>query len=289
MVDLKGQGLPDVEVSWRKGGGCATDEDGRFDGSLSDAETDVPADGASVGSASSSASTVLSFSCKDFAPMATVALCSAGGPEATLSVAMRPIGASAVVDAALGGSLVDAATGSSLTVAPGGLAYPDGSPVEGPVTVQLSVIDVTDPASLASMPGDFSAVAADGSAVYLQSLGAAWVGATDEQGRELTVREGSGGVTLDLRSEKGDVLLRGVGTLLHLLHPMHVGAVAARWFDNLRQKVVPGSRIPRSASHFSKVQGNGGSGQAGRGRGDVVLQRGLREVGDRGDASNNIK
>ena len=59
-------------------------------------------------------------------------------------------------------------------------------------------------------------------------------------------------------SEKGEVLLRGVGTLRYLLilsknSPCQVPicAVAAWWFDNPHQKVVPRSWIPRSTSHFS--------------------------------------
>merc|ERR1740121_1886253 len=130
-----------------------------------------------------------------------MAQCTAGGPEANLRVTLRTISASKVVDAKEGGSVVDALSGSSLTVPPNTLSYPDGTPVEGPVTISLSVIDATDPKALASMPGDFSAVGEDGSTVYLQSLGAAWVGATDKDGRELAVREGSEGVNLDLRSK----------------------------------------------------------------------------------------
>merc|ERR1711933_424380 len=92
-------------------------------------------------------------------------------------------------------------SGSIVEVPPDAFAYPDGTRAEGPISVSLSVIDVTDPAALASMPGDFSAVGADGAEVHLQSLGAAWVGASDEQGRELAVREGSEGVTLNLKSK----------------------------------------------------------------------------------------
>ena len=61
-------------------------------------------------------------------------------------------------------------------------------------------------------------------------------------------------------SEKGEVLLRGVGTLRYLLIlgdisacRVPICAVAARWFDNPRQKLLPRSRIPRSTSHFSCI------------------------------------
>ena len=59
-------------------------------------------------------------------------------------------------------------------------------------------------------------------------------------------------------SEKGEVLLRGVGTLWYLLIlrensacQVPICVVAAWWFDNPHPKVVPRSRIPRSTSHFS--------------------------------------
>ena len=52
-------------------------------------------------------------------------------------------------------------------------------------------------------------------------------------------------------AEKGEVLLRGAGTLRYVLILSENSAAAAWWFDNPRQKVVPESRIPRSISHFS--------------------------------------
>ena len=68
-----------------------------------------------------------------------------------------------------------------------------------------------------------------------------------------------GGRETDSRTfEKGEVLLRGVGTLRYLLIlsensacQVPICAVAASWFDNPHQKVVPRSQIPRSTSHFS--------------------------------------
>jgi len=199
VVDLKGEPISDVLVSWSKEGKCFTDEEGRFSAMVDDddAETTVPDDGASQGSAGSDSSWMsLSFQCEGFAPMASPV---AMGSDNSVQVIMRPISASATLDASVGGSVVDPASGSSVSMPPNVLAYPDGRPVEGPVTVALSIIDVTDPAGLASMPGDFSAVGADGSEVKLQSLGAAWIGATDEQGTELEMREGSK-YTLDLHT-----------------------------------------------------------------------------------------
>ena len=64
--------------------------------------------------------------------------------------------------------------------------------------------------------------------------------------------------TASLRSEKGEVLLSGVGTLRYLLIlgensacQVPICAVAAWWFDNPHPKVVPRSQIPRSTSHLS--------------------------------------
>ena len=54
-----------------------------------------------------------------------------------------------------------------------------------------------------------------------------------------------------VRSEKGEVLLKR-GRHSTILFPTRcICAVAAWWFDNPRQKVVPRSRIPRNTSHFS--------------------------------------
>ena len=52
-------------------------------------------------------------------------------------------------------------------------------------------------------------------------------------------------------TEKGDLLLRGVGTPRYLFLTNCICAVAAWWLDNPHQKVVPMSRIPRSSSHLS--------------------------------------
>ena len=64
-----------------------------------------------------------------------------------------------------------------------------------------------------------------------------------------------------LISEKGEVLLRGVGTLRHYsilsehsACQVPICAVATRWFDTPRQQVVPRSRIPRSTSLLSYHQ-----------------------------------
>ena len=59
-------------------------------------------------------------------------------------------------------------------------------------------------------------------------------------------------------SEKGEVLLRGVGTLYDIVLSsvkklclsVPICAVAACWFDSPRQQVAPMSRIPRSTSHL---------------------------------------
>jgi len=113
-------------------------------------------------------------------------------------------------DAAAGGSVTDPVSGSSVTMPPSSLVYPDGSEVTGPVNVNLAIIDVTTPEGLASMPGNFSAVGADDKEVMLQSLGAAWVGATDAEGRQLEVKDGSD-YTLDLQTEaKADAAKLGV-------------------------------------------------------------------------------
>jgi len=196
VVDINGDPLDDVKVSCGKAC-CFTNDDGCFDGSLSDAETDVPEDSSVVSVAESTLD--LCISRDGYAPTCMQAKCH-DGETAQVQITLRPISAITTMDPAVGGTAVDDLTGSSITVPPNTLVYPDGSPVEGEVTVQLSVIDVADPASLASMPGDFSAISEDGSVVFLQSLGAAWIGAFDSGGKELAVRSGSEGVALDLKS-----------------------------------------------------------------------------------------
>lgn len=175
VTDLKGNPLSNVSVKW-KANGCLSDEDGQFQ--VEDDETDVP-DTASQTSGSSLWSS-LSFECEGFAP--TVLRASSSD---SVTVVLRPLSASATFDGTAGGCVEDPSTGSSVTVPSNALVYADGRAVEGPVTVRLSVIDVTDPQSLASMPGDFSAVTADGAEVMLESLGAAWINATDDKGEEL--------------------------------------------------------------------------------------------------------
>ena len=63
-----------------------------------------------------------------------------------------------------------------------------------------------------------------------------------------------------LLSEKREVLLRGVGTLRYCLILSEISAcqvpicaVAAWWFNNPHQKVVPGSQIPRNTSLLSNL------------------------------------
>mmetsp|Transcript_35166 Transcript_35166/g.98740 ORF Transcript_35166/g.98740 Transcript_35166/m.98740 type:complete len:763 (-) Transcript_35166:29-2317(-) len=201
ILDLKRKPVGNVMVSWHNGG-CMSDKDGCFAGEVEDDdddnETTVPEDGGSETSGSSDASWVpLSFTCEGFAPMSSPARCNT---DTSMQVTMSPISASVQFDAAAGGSIVDEASGSSVTMPPACLAYPDGSEVTGPVTVSLAVIDVTTPEGLAAMPGDFSAIGEGGCEVMLQSLGAAWVGAVDEGGRQLQVRDGSS-YTLDLQTE----------------------------------------------------------------------------------------
>jgi len=203
VMDLKGHPIENVRVAWGSGG-CISDKEGYFDGIVdvvddADAKTDVPDDGASQASGTSLFSCMsLSLECDGFAPMTSVVN---EGIENSLQVTMRPVSASALIDAAVGGSVADPISGSSVTVPPNSLIYPDGSLVTGPVTLSVSVIDVTDPAGLASMPGDFSAIGVDGKEVKLQSLGAMWIGATDEEGRKLQVNSESDGVVLDLHTQ----------------------------------------------------------------------------------------
>lgn len=193
VTDLAGEPLKDVSIKWKMGG-CISDGEGSF-AMLEEAETDVPEDGSQA--SASSTSSCVSFECDGFAPTSMrISVAS----EQSIVVALRKLSATATLDATEGGQVVDPSSGSSVTVPPSSLVYADGSPVTGPVTVSLSIIDATDPASLASMPGDFSAIGADGESVMLESLGAAWIGAVDSKGEALEVKEDSEGVTLDIHT-----------------------------------------------------------------------------------------
>eukprot|EP00913_Durusdinium_trenchii_P017243 g16213.t1 len=174
VVDLEGHPVSNVNIKWKMNA-CTSDLEGHFQ--MDDDSTDVPD---TVLREVSGCSTV-SFECEGFAPTTMKA-------SESFQVVLRPLSATATMDPKEGGLVEDPKSGSSLTDA---LAYPDGRPATGPVTLRLSCLDVTDPKALASMPGDFTAQAADGSTVMLESLGAAWINATDEQGEELQVREGS--------------------------------------------------------------------------------------------------
>ncbi|CAK9045261.1 Uncharacterized protein SCF082_LOCUS25594 [Durusdinium trenchii] len=177
VVDLEGHPVSNVNIKWKMNA-CTSDLEGHFQ--MDDDSTDVPD---TVLREVSGCSTV-SFECEGFAPTTMKA-------SESFQVVLRPLSATATMDPKEGGLVEDPKSGSSLTVPKDALAYPDGRPATGPVTLRLSCLDVTDPKALASMPGDFTAQAADGSTVMLESLGAAWINATDEQGEELQVREGS--------------------------------------------------------------------------------------------------
>ena len=181
VTDSAGNPLSNVSVKWRQTG-CNSDEEGRFQLDMLDLETDVP----DTASQSSGNSTCISFQCDGYAPA-----CVRHDSSQTMVVnaILRPV-CSATIQAEEGG-VVEDASGSSLTVPSNALAYADGTPVTGCVTLQLSVIDVTDALSLKSMPSDFSALTDSGEEVMLESLGAAWINATDARGEELSVREGS--------------------------------------------------------------------------------------------------
>ena len=75
-------------------------------------------------------------------------------------------------------------------------------------------------------------------------------------------------------SEKGEVLLRGVGTLRYSFSTRCICAAAAWRFDNPHQKVVPRSQTPRSTSRFSYPT-------VGRASGRGVVGKPLLGVGGR--------
>ena len=149
-------------------GACAADEAGAFALEL-----------AVAGGAATSAQ--LCCSCRGFAPQVVpVDLEGAGQTEVTLpSVALAKCSQAVTVPAADGAELRDEATGTRFSVPPNAFVRADGAAFTGTVALTTAVIDPSDPASLAAMPGDFRARDVRGRAVRLRTFGAMYVGATD--------------------------------------------------------------------------------------------------------------
>ena len=112
--------------------------------------------------------------------------CLARASTPVLLVRLLPADATSTFDVATGGKILHPG-GASLVIAPSSLCLLDGTPYNGPVTAALSVLDASSPASVAAMPGDFSAVGNGGATGQLETFGAVWIGITGEDGQELTV------------------------------------------------------------------------------------------------------
>lgn len=80
--------------------------------------------------------------------------------------------------------------GGMLVVPANAFVGADGNPAKGQVSVSVTPINVSDPAALPTAPGDFTATAADGKVVKLQSYGMFDFQASDAEGRPLSVAPG---------------------------------------------------------------------------------------------------
>src|SRR5688572_13810296 len=97
-------------------------------------------------------------------------------------IVIWPRAASVTVDAAVGGQ-VSFATDGSVTLPANALVDQEGRPISGPVGVSVTYFDVSDPAQIRAVPGDFRARMRNGSERRLESFGVFEIFVADRSGR----------------------------------------------------------------------------------------------------------
>ncbi|MCX5770519.1 MAG: PASTA domain-containing protein [Candidatus Hydrogenedentes bacterium] len=98
---------------------------------------------------------------------------------------LLPLAEPVVMDAATGGTIEDLTTGAKLTIPPNAFATAKGA-VTGDVTVQMTPLDISDPAQLTAFPGNFRAVeigAKAGETVTLETFGLVDIRVTQDLGK----------------------------------------------------------------------------------------------------------
>jgi len=188
----EGVPLHDAALSWPGGEQplCSTGEDGFFEFELGEEL------------AATERQLLLACSKPGYAPaVVAIALPSEGAAMATVAtVTVALLRAESGMVSSQAGGTVTHSSGASVTLSADSVVCADGSAYDGgKVAVHMSVIDAQDDASLACMPGDFSAVDRAGHHVQLESYGAMWVGLAGEEGEELALRAESS-MRLTLRS-----------------------------------------------------------------------------------------
>lgn len=130
---------------------------------------------------------ILHIECDGFAP----STCRSKAPHgSTLRPRLLPISNMQTIDSTAN-SLIGALDGSwTVRLPANSLTFEDGSPFSGEAKVSVTLLDACDPMGVASMPGDFSAITADGKPAQLQTFGAMWVGAAATNGRSLQIAPG---------------------------------------------------------------------------------------------------
>jgi len=121
---------------------------------------------------------ILCIQCDGFAP----STCRSKAPHTIeLNVRLLAVSFVQIVNSAV--DSVVSAPDSSWTVhlRANSFTFEDGTLFSGNAKVSVTLLDACDPKSVASMPGDFSAITAGGQLVQLQTFGAMWVGATDHE------------------------------------------------------------------------------------------------------------
>jgi hypothetical protein len=104
-------------------------------------------------------------------------------------VVIWPRAATVTIDAARGG-VVPLGSGGAIDIPPNALVDERGRTVSGPASVSATYLDVSDPAQLAAVPGDFSARMRNGTERRLESFGVFSIDITDASGGRLDFARG---------------------------------------------------------------------------------------------------
>lgn len=177
----------------------------------------------------------------------------AEGTNQWLEIKMRRAGAVEVLPAAVGGHVVDEKSGMTLTVPPNAFLTQSGHAFHGDVKVSITCIDPSEPDSLASMPGDFSATDIHGCAAQLRSFGAMHVSLqANDTGESLNVRPGNELEAHWAAKVPLDVLEKGGG----LPASWRYDEAAGKWRQDPRPISVDGQQMPKPEQVQTKPDGS---------------------------------
>ncbi len=113
-----------------------------------------------------------------------------GGRDAPVTVRMRHSGETLEVEAIEEGAEVEALQGARLEIPPDSLVGPNGHPVTGTITVEMTTFDVSESPAIEAFPGSFVGLRPDGASIPITSFGAMEVNLRQD-GQPLQVRPGA--------------------------------------------------------------------------------------------------